>query len=236
MNVSYYPIPNFSWATCFVSFLVWCLLKLWLCLKKNFTRQFLSFSFCLYGLADICHTPRFFHCVHQKVVSWPLVFFVITPFCLVWFCCCLPLHALSFVFYLVWCSGWEVYPLFCHRRPCVLAAVVWEVWLLCPSIFTFMGKSHASQQGWKTASSTAPFLNASRRICGHVALLCPLLWSPLLHSCNLVGSFLLCTFLPRLNVLHGSSGIPDRPVWACSLLVPCGSVHSITELLLPWCD
>lgn len=142
-------------------------------------------------------------------------------FCLVWFCC-LPLHALSFVFYLVWCSGWEVYPLFCHRRPCVLAAVVWEVWLLCPSIFTFMGKSHASQQGWKTASSTAPFLNASRRICGHVALLCPRLWSPLLHSCNLVGSFLLCTFLPRLNVLHGSSGIPDRPVWACSLLVPCG--------------
>lgn len=167
--------------------------------KKNFTQQFLPFSFCLYGLADICHTPRFFHCVHKKVVSCPLFSLSSHFFCLVWFFCCLPLRALSFVFYLVWCSGWEVYPLLCHRRPCVLAAVVWEVWLLCPSIFTFIGKPHASQQGWKTASTTAPFLNASRRICGHVALLCPLLWSSLLHSCNLVGSFLLCTFLPRLN-------------------------------------
>lgn len=48
--------------------------------KKNFTQQFLPFSFCLYGLADICHTPRFFHCVHKKVVSCPLFFFVITLF------------------------------------------------------------------------------------------------------------------------------------------------------------
>lgn len=70
-------------------------------------------------------------------------------------------------------------------------------------------EAHASEQGWKTASSTAPFLNASQRILDMWLLLCPLLWSSLLHSCNLVGNFLLCTFLPKLNsTVHGALEYP----------------------------
>lgn len=173
----------------------------------------------------------------QSLSLAPIFSLSLHLFCLVWFCCCcLPLHALSFVFLLVRCSGWKVYPLLCHRRPCVLAAVVWEVGLLCLSVCTLLGKPHASEQGWKTASSTAPFLSASRPVLDVWLFLCLLLLSSLLHSCNLVSNLLWCTFLPRLNNTTWSTGTPNRPVWACSLLVPCGSIHSMTELLLPWCD
>lgn len=193
MNVSYYRIPGFSWATWFVTFLVWCLLKLLLCLKKTLLNSSWLFHF-------VCVDWQVFVIPQDSVIVF-LQTFPLAPvsslslhlFCLVRFCCCcLPFHALSFVFYLVWCSGWKVYPLLCHRRPCVLAAVVSEVWLLCLSVCTFTERPHASEQGWKTASSTAPLLSASRQILDMWLFLCP---SVVLSSTFLQFSWLNCQLL-----------------------------------------
>lgn len=154
--------------------------------KKTFTQQFLDFSFCMCGLAGICHTPRFCHCVLTKILSCPRFFFVIAPFLSCVVLCCFPLHALSFVFYLVWCSGCKVYPLLCHRGPCVLAAVLSEcgccAWVSVPS-----QKGPMPWAGMENSLFHSSFLNASRRILDRWLFLCPLLWSSLLHPCNLVG-------------------------------------------------
>lgn len=213
-----FPVLSLFVFTCFVTFLVWCLLEL---SKK-------PFSFCLWGLAGICHSPWFCHCVLTKVVSCPIFFFVIAPFLS---CVVLLLFALTcFIFCILFGLVFRVESLptlVPQKALCPCSCGLRSVTVVPECLYPHWA-AHTSEQGWKTASSTAPFLNANGWILDMWLFLCPLLQSSLLHSFNLVGSFLLWTFLPRLNsTVHGSSGITNRPVWACSLLVPCGSIHSV---------
>lgn len=95
----------------------------------------------------------------QRLSLFPFFSLSLHLFRLLWFCRCLPLYALSFVFYLVFKVG--SLPTFVPQkalRPCscCLRSVA-----VVPECLYPPGE----------ASSTAPFLNASRRIVGHVALL-----------------------------------------------------------------
>lgn len=89
-----------------------------------------------------CLLPPFFLCHYTISVSCGFVA-VVCPYML---------YLLSFIWFGVQ-GGKSTHS--CARRPCVFAAVVWEVWLLCLSVCALMGKPRASEQGWKTASSTA---------------------------------------------------------------------------------